>query len=124
MILVVDDDAINLKIAMMILQEQFKVLCANSGKAALGLLQRKIPDLILLDYRMPQMDGFEVMEQLQNTQEYKDIPVIFLTGSLNFFCLNMAYNIYIIFKNYCLEFVSSSESFTHISTIQVNRLCT
>ena len=79
-ILVVDDDGINLKIAMLILKEHFEVLCANSGQVALNLLKRRIPDLILLDYRMPNMDGFEVMEQLQNTEEYKDIPVIFLTG--------------------------------------------
>uniref|UniRef100_UPI0040567944 HD-GYP domain-containing protein n=1 Tax=Agathobacter sp. TaxID=2021311 RepID=UPI0040567944 len=79
-ILVVDDDGINLRVAMIILKEHFEVLCANSGQAALELLKRRIPDLILLDYRMPQMDGFEVMEKLQNTKEYKDIPVIFLTG--------------------------------------------
>lgn len=79
-ILVVDDDGINLKIAMLILKEQFEVLCANSGQVALNLLKRRIPDLILLDYRMPNMDGFEVMEQLQKVDEYKEIPVIFLTG--------------------------------------------
>ena len=79
-ILVVDDDSINLKLAMIILKERFEVLCANSGYVALELLKRKIPDLILLDYRMPQMNGFEVMEQIQNTKEYKDIPIIFLTG--------------------------------------------
>lgn len=79
-ILVVDDDGINLKIAMLILKEHFEVLCANSGQVALNLLKRRIPDLILLDYRMPNMDGFEVMEQLQKVEEYKDIPIIFLTG--------------------------------------------
>ena len=53
-ILVVDDDGINLRLATLILKEHFEVLCANSGKVALELLKRRIPDLILLDYRMPQ----------------------------------------------------------------------
>ena len=82
-ILVVDDDSVNLRLAMLILKERFEVLCANSGKVALELLKRRIPDLILLDYRMPEMDGFAVMEKLQNTKEYEEIPIIFLTGDLD-----------------------------------------
>ena len=68
---------------LLILKERFEVLCANSGKVALELLKRRIPDLILLDYRMPEMDGFAVMEKLQNTKEYEEIPIIFLTGDLD-----------------------------------------
>lgn len=79
-ILVIDDDKINLKMARKILEEFFQVTCLESGKDALAYLQNHIPDLILLDIHMPEMDGFEVLQNIKNTQQIKDIPVIFLTA--------------------------------------------
>ncbi len=80
MVLVVDDSGLNLRMAMNILKEHFEVTCANSGPAAFELMKKRIPDLILLDYHMPVMDGFEVIEKLKENDEYKDIPVIMLTA--------------------------------------------
>lgn len=80
MVLVVDDSGLNLRVAMNILKEHFEVSCANSGPAAFDVLKKRIPDLILLDYHMPGMDGFEVIEKLKETEEYKDIPIIMLTA--------------------------------------------
>ncbi len=80
MVLVVDDSGLNLRMAMNILKEHFDVTCANSGQAAFELLKKRIPDLILLDYHMPGMDGFEVIEKLKENEDYKDIPVIMLTA--------------------------------------------
>ncbi len=80
MVLVVDDSGLNLRMAMNILKDHFEVTCANSGPAAFELLKKRIPDLILLDYHMPQMDGFEVIEKLHENEEYRSIPVIMLTA--------------------------------------------
>lgn len=80
MILVVDDSGLNLRMATNILKDQFEVTLANSGPAAFELLKKRIPDLILLDLHMPKMDGFEVIEKLQEVEEYRDIPVIMLTA--------------------------------------------
>ncbi len=51
-----------------------------SGKNVIKYLQKYHVDLILLDYIMPEMDGPEVFDRLRANSDYKDIPVIFLTG--------------------------------------------
>ena len=79
-VLVVDDSGLNLRVAMNILKEHFDVTCANSGPAALDVIKKQIPDLILLDYHMPVMDGFQFIEALREVEEYKDIPIIMLTA--------------------------------------------
>ena len=79
-ILVVDDDKTNLTLAQNILVPHYRIAASNSGQAALKYLEGHRPDLILLDINMPDMDGFEVMEYLQQKEETKTIPVIFLTA--------------------------------------------
>ena len=79
-ILVVDDDKTNLTLAQKILLSQFRIAATNSGKAALKYLEHNHPDLILLDINMPEMDGFEVMEQIRGDKRTADIPIIFLTA--------------------------------------------
>lgn len=79
-ILAVDDDFMNLRILEMMLGKQFRVSCMTSGEEALAFLKEQRPDLILLDLRMPEMDGFQVIEQLNAEEGYPDIPVVFLTG--------------------------------------------
>ena len=79
-VLIVDDSGLNLRVAMNILKEHFEVMCANSGPAAFEVMKKQIPDLILLDYHMPIMDGFQFIEKMRETEEYKDIPIIMLTA--------------------------------------------
>lgn len=82
-ILVVDDDKMNLNNAMKILSPSYKVIPMPSGRMALNYLSKNIPDLILLDILMPEMDGFEVMRQIRAKQEWADVPVIFLTADVS-----------------------------------------
>ena len=82
-ILVVDDDKSNLIIAQKILGDDYRVAAVNSGTKALEYLSRNIPQLILLDIHMPDMNGFEVMDTLRRNSEYCRIPVIFLTAERN-----------------------------------------
>lgn len=79
-ILVVDDDMMNLRMVEMMLGKQFRVSCVMSGAEALEFLKDCQPDLILLDLCMPQMDGFQVLEQLKAEELYQNIPVVFLSG--------------------------------------------
>lgn len=81
LILVVDDNGLNLRVAEKMLEKQFKVASVSSGMEVLEFVKNTIPDLILLDIHMPEMDGFEVLERLQGDPEYKDIPVVFLTAN-------------------------------------------
>lgn len=78
-ILVVDDDAMNLKRTQMILEKFYNVLLAESGREALAKIKYEKIDLILLDIAMPVMDGLETFKRMK--EDSVDIPVIFLTAS-------------------------------------------
>ena len=78
-ILVVDDDAMNLKRTQMILEKFYNVLLAESGREALDKIKCEKIDLILLDIAMPIMDGLETFKRMKDS--HVDIPVIFLTAS-------------------------------------------
>ena len=78
-ILVVDDDAMNLKRTMKILEKQYDVLLAESGEEALDKILCEDIDLILLDIAMPEMDGIETFKRMKDLS--LNIPVIFLTAS-------------------------------------------
>ncbi len=79
-ILVVDDDKTNLALAQKILMPRYRIAASNSGRGALKYLENHHPELILLDINMPDMDGYEVMEQIRAQEDTKTIPVIFLTA--------------------------------------------
>lgn len=80
-ILIVDDTPDNLRLLSKTLSEQgYEVQCAINGKLALMAVNHKTPDLILLDIKMPEMDGYEVCEKLKSKPETAEIPVIFLSA--------------------------------------------
>ncbi len=80
-ILVVDDNAMLLRTVKKILEEKYSVAVAASGVQAFVSIGKKKPDLILLDYEMPEMNGKEVLEKLQSDEELNEIPVVFLTSA-------------------------------------------
>ena len=80
-LLLVDDDSDNVKVVHSILKGRYKIRVAMNGDKALELAKvEPLPDLILLDVVMPQMDGYEVCGRLKADRRTRDIPVIFLTG--------------------------------------------
>lgn len=79
-ILVVDDCGAMLRNVKAWLEDSYQVIVANSGAMALKYLKANKPDLILLDYEMPVMNGKEVLERIRLDKELCDIPVIFLTN--------------------------------------------
>lgn len=83
-ILMVDDVTTNLKCAAEVLQPYYQLSMAKSGKQALNFLKKNRPDLILLDIKMPDMDGYETMEEIKLNPETADIPIIFLTADTDF----------------------------------------
>ncbi|MBE5878625.1 MAG: response regulator [Lachnospiraceae bacterium] len=82
-ILVVDDNAMVLRNIKSVLESQYSVAVAPSGVHAFLSMGKKMPDLILLDYEMPGMNGKEVLEKIQEDEELKEIPVLFLTSMDN-----------------------------------------
>lgn len=79
-ILVVDDSGTMLRKIKGWLDDRYKITLANSGARAMKALAREIPDLVLLDYEMPIVDGRQVLGMMRDEPEYASIPVIFLTG--------------------------------------------
>ncbi|MBQ9991451.1 MAG: response regulator [Lachnospiraceae bacterium] len=79
-ILAVDDSGILLRSVKAMLEKAYDVMVANSGMAAIKQAKKKVPDLILLDYEMPEWDGKRTLEEIRNDEELKDIPVVFLTA--------------------------------------------
>ena len=80
-ILIVDDTPENLTLLRSMLTEKgYRVLAAINGEMALKAVRTNLPDLILLDIRMPGMDGYEVCKQLKSEEKTRKIPVIFISA--------------------------------------------
>lgn len=79
-ILAVDDSGILLRSVKTMLDTKYDISVANSGMLAIKQAKKKLPDLILLDYEMPEWDGKRTLEEIRNDEELKDIPVVFLTA--------------------------------------------
>lgn len=80
-ILIIDDQAANLRILSEILtQNGYKVRKAINPLSALKAIQSTPPDLILLDIKMPEMDGYQLCEQIKSDPELSEIPVIFISA--------------------------------------------
>lgn len=81
LILIVDDVPQNLQVLGGILKKKdYRIAAATSGIQALQMIEKVLPDLILMDIMMPEMDGFEVCRRLKEMPKVKEIPVIFLTA--------------------------------------------
>ncbi|MDR0855203.1 MAG: response regulator [Christensenellaceae bacterium] len=78
-IFLVDDNATNLTLGKEMLKAQYKVYPVLSAGVMFDLLDNIMPDMILLDIEMPEMDGYEALKKLKDNRLWADIPVIFLT---------------------------------------------
>jgi len=80
-IVYIEDDSEMIDLVSLILNRQgYQVSGANGGRAGLDLVKRNSPDLILLDLMMPDIDGWDVYQQLRSNEETRDIPVIVITA--------------------------------------------
>lgn len=80
-ILIVDDVPTNVQALALLLKEEYAVKVATSGARAVELAgQDPIPDLILLDVQMPEMNGYDVLKLLKENSDTTQIPIIFITG--------------------------------------------
>ncbi|MCL1894478.1 MAG: response regulator [Holophagaceae bacterium] len=80
-IMIIDDNTTNLAVGKSALQDSYDVLTVNSGERGLQILEKILPDLILLDVDMPDMDGYETIKLIKaSNAELASIPVIFLTA--------------------------------------------
>ena len=80
LIMLVDDNPTNLRLGINVLKDKFVVATAPSAGKMFSLLENNIPDMILLDVDMPEMDGYEALKRIKENPETRDIPVIFVTA--------------------------------------------
>ncbi|MDM8558202.1 ATP-binding protein [Candidatus Parabeggiatoa sp. HSG14] len=80
-VLIVDDEPVNLHVLTNYLSlHHYTILEASSGSEALSMLEKEIPDLILLDVMMPKMTGYEVTQQIREHWEANELPIVLLTA--------------------------------------------
>lgn len=92
-VLVVDDVSTNLKCLHMILRDQYEIKLVKSGREALKCIFDYQPDLIILDICMEEMDGFEVLKKIKESQSTAAIPVILATASTDPGCSEKGYQL-------------------------------
>jgi DNA-binding response OmpR family regulator len=77
----VEDDQEMIDLVRLILTRRgFDITGANGGRNGLDMIRQKLPDLVLLDLMMPDMDGWDVYQQMKADEKTKDIPVIVVTA--------------------------------------------
>ena len=79
-IIVVDDNPVLLRNMRNMLQDKYRVTLATSAAQCMKVMGMDKPDLIILDYEMPVVDGRQTLEMIRSEEDYKAVPVIFLTG--------------------------------------------
>lgn len=82
-ILIIDDVPANIQIMHAVLRDDYAVFFATSGSDGIRMAQKELPDLILLDIMMPDMDGYEVCTKIKTDPLTSQIPVIFITAMSN-----------------------------------------
>ena len=80
-LLIVDDDESYLKLIKKWMSDAYKATAVKSGVQALKFLEGHRPDLVLLDFEMPELNGGDVLQKMREKPETADIPVFFLTGN-------------------------------------------
>ena len=79
-ILIADDESSNIIALTHILSSDYKIYAAQNGRDAIEAALKYMPDVILLDILMPDMDGYEVITAMKNIEKTKSIPIVFITG--------------------------------------------
>jgi len=79
-LLIVDDENANLKVLTHILGSDYTIYTATNGKNAIEKAKEFLPDLIMLDILMPDMDGYTTLAEIKSCEEIKKIPVVFISG--------------------------------------------
>src|SRR5690606_5367595 len=82
-LLVIDDQAVNIRLIYDLFQYDFDVFMATNGVAGIAKCKQLLPDIILLDVVMEGMTGYDVCRELKKDPVLKHIPIIFITGKFN-----------------------------------------
>lgn len=79
LVLVVDDSGLMLRNVKSLIESKYQVNVVSSGKKVLISMEKRRPDLVLLDYDMPGWDGKQTFEKIRENPDYQDVPVVFIS---------------------------------------------
>ncbi len=79
-ILIADDEPMNLEMLEIMLMDDYEIKCVENGIECIKSVEERIPDLLLLDFSMPEMDGIEVCKKLRGNKKTQHIPIVILSG--------------------------------------------
>ena len=79
-VLIVDDENLEIMALTEILSPEYTVYAAKNGQDGIKAAEKHLPDVILLDIIMPEMDGYAVFAALKDSEKTRNIPIIFITG--------------------------------------------
>ncbi|BDU50173.1 response regulator [Haliovirga abyssi] len=83
-ILIVDDEVDVVEVIEMLLKNQgYNVITAHNGIEALERIEKKIPDLVILDIMMPQMDGLEACKKMRENEKMENVPIVMFSAKLS-----------------------------------------
>ncbi len=123
-VLIIDDEPSNLGLLRQILKEEYSLFFAKGGEEGLAAVARHEPALILLDVRMPDMDGYEVCRRLKADPAHAGIPVLFITASDNPDSESQGFEaggVDYIYKPVCPSTVRARVR-THLSLVRLDQL--
>ena len=85
-ILIIDDqpDSVRLLTQLLNKNNTYRVFAAQNGAEGISMIARRRPNLVILDLRMPEMDGFAVLQEMRSNPEIASIPVLVVTGEITF----------------------------------------
>ena len=83
LLLIVDDDLLSRKVTMRVFESLYRVECVNSGEEAIEFCRRTVPDLILMDLYMPNMDGLAAFQHIKALDSCRHVPIMFITVDHN-----------------------------------------
>jgi two-component system, sensor histidine kinase and response regulator len=116
-VLIVDDEANNLRVLHGLLsQHGYDVRAARDGESALEAAVSVVPDIILLDIKMPEMDGYEVCTRLKQHEATREIPVIFISA------LNNVHDIVLAFEAGGVDYITKPFQFAEVLARVKNHL--
>lgn len=122
-ILIVDDTPKNIQMAMNILKnEGHHMFYAQSGDKALKIVEENSFDLILLDIMMPEMNGYDVCNELKKNEKTKDIPIIFLSGKDSTSDIERAYEVggvdYVVKPFISIELITKANNYIKLKELE------
>lgn len=114
-ILVADDEEQNQDILNEMLMDYYEVNCVPDGITCLEAIEKRIPDLLLLDISMPGMDGYEVCKKLRLNNETKDLPIVLLSGFATQECIKKGFDVGV--NEYVTKPFTSKELYNCVNTL-------